>query len=288
VQNSMRLYRGQRIAASFLHREQAQKQYLTVDRSLWYEPKLLDLGAGDGGITKKLSAFYSNVYVTEMSQARASGSLDLTEWWSHMLTFPQGYGSPAIMRLFKVMQWRLRNEGFHIEDVEKWSSSPRRYDMISALNLLDRHYNPRKLLRDLHSLALRSNCCVLLAVVLPIHQYVEFHPSRKTTEADVRLAVEGSTIEEQASYLVEREFSPAGFKLMRWTKLPYLCEGDYYKESSEQMNWRNPPMAVHHKNLNSNRIGFSSSNVYFPQSAKANCASVAAYWQRIEAPTALA
>nr|CDJ84559.1 DREV methyltransferase domain containing protein [Haemonchus contortus] len=282
----MRLYRGQRIAASLLHREQVQKQYMTIDRSSWYEPKahllspqlrltffpsfldadtesfledsfatsssiclqiyyaffsfimsfllsktsingvlnrggmflfsphqlqgflnissdwnpddkqLLDLGAGDGGITKKLATFYSNVYVTEMSQ---------------------------------VMQWRLRNEGFHIENVEEWSSSSRRYDLISALNLLDRHYNPRKLLRDLHSLALRSNCLVLIAVVLPIHQYVEFHPSRRTTEADERLAVEGRTIEEQASFLVDREFLPAGFELVRWTKLPYLCEGDYYK-----------------------------------------------------------
>ncbi|KAK6032214.1 DREV methyltransferase [Ostertagia ostertagi] len=297
----MRLYRGQRIAASFLHREQAQKQYLTIDRSLWYEPKihlaspllqstfflsfldadtesfledsfttsssvclqlyyafvsfimsfflsktsingvlnrggmflfsthqlqeflnissdwdphnkqLLDLGAGDGGITKKLSAFFPNVYVTEMSQARASV-------------------------VFKVMQWRLRNEGFHIEDVEGWSSSSRRYDMISALNLLDRMRSGTTIHGNYYEISTRllfgQTVMFLLAVVLPIHQYVEFHPSRKTTEADVRLAVEGSTIEEQASFLVEREFSPAGFDLVRWTKLPYLCEGDYYKVCS--------------------------------------------------------
>lgn len=158
------------------------------------DKQLLDLGAGDGGITKKLAAFYGNVYVTEMSQ---------------------------------VMQWRLRNEGFHLEDAEGWSSTSRQYNLISVLNLLDRHYNPRKLLANLHSLALRSNCLVLMAVVLPMHQYVEFHPSRKSTQADVKLILRGKTLEEQASFLVEKEFMPAGFELVRWTKLPYLCEGDF-------------------------------------------------------------
>ncbi|KAK6041660.1 DREV methyltransferase, partial [Cooperia oncophora] len=215
------LHRG----GMFLFSTNQLQEFLDIPTGWNPENKqLLDLGAGDGGITKKLSAFYSKVYVTEMSQARTSG-------------FPAVY-----LRLFGfrryitvmslpcvVMRWRLRNEGFHVEDVEQWSSSTRRYDIISALNLLDRHYNPRKLLRDLHSLALRSNCNVLLAVVLPIHQYVEFHPSRKTTKADEKLAVEGRTIEEQASFLVAREFYPAGFELVRWTKLPYLCEGDYYK-----------------------------------------------------------
>lgn len=85
-----------------------------------------------------------------------------------------------------------------------------------------------------------------------MHQYVEFHPSRKSTQAggyksfyvclwkisskmqaflDVKLILRGKTLEEQASFLVEKEFMPAGFELVRWTKLPYLCEGDFNRVS---------------------------------------------------------
>ncbi|KAE9415147.1 hypothetical protein Angca_004520 [Angiostrongylus cantonensis] len=157
------------------------------------DKRVLDLGAGDGRVTKKLAAFYANVHTTEMSQ---------------------------------VMEWRLRSRNFIIEDVEAWSSSLYGFDLISVLNLLDRHYNPRKLLRDVYVAALRSNCSVLVAIVLPIDQYVEFHPSKRTNRADVRLKVKGNTIEQQASSLVENEFIPLGFQVVRWTKLPYLCEGD--------------------------------------------------------------
>uniref|UniRef100_A0A1I7WPJ0 Methyltransferase-like protein 9 n=1 Tax=Heterorhabditis bacteriophora TaxID=37862 RepID=A0A1I7WPJ0_HETBA len=156
--------------------------------------KLLDLGAGDGEITKKFSSIYGKIYVTEMSQ---------------------------------VMQWRLRQEGFNIVDVERWSSESRRYDLISALNLLDRHYNPQKLLADLHHAALYSNCLVLIGIVLPFKQYVEFHPSKKSSQPDTSLLLRGSSFEEQASSLVELEFIPHGFEVVRWTKLPYLCDGDF-------------------------------------------------------------
>ncbi|RCN50574.1 DREV methyltransferase [Ancylostoma caninum] len=261
----MQLYRGQRISSLILDREQSRKEFLTNDLSLWYEVKihllspllqstfskssidleteqflgnsfaisgsmclqillyflniiafqfknllleissflavnkllqLLDLGAGDGGITTKLSPFYGTIYTTEMSQ---------------------------------VMQWRLRQQNFHEEDVEKWSSTSRRYNLISALNLLDRHYNPKKLLSDLHELALHSNCYVLMAVVLPVHQYVEFRPSSADSRNNTRLKVSGNSFEQHASSLVENEFIPAGFEVVKWTKLPYLCEGDLNK-----------------------------------------------------------
>ncbi|CAJ0591970.1 unnamed protein product [Cylicocyclus nassatus] len=158
------------------------------------DKKLLDLGAGDGAITAKLSGIYGTIYTTEMSQ---------------------------------VMQWRLRQQHFLEEDVEKWSSTSRQYNLISALNLLDRHYNPRKLLADLHDTALRSNCYVLMAVVLPLHQFVEFRPSGSGSRSDTWLNVKGRSYEEHASSLVENEFIPAGFEVVKWTKLPYLCEGDF-------------------------------------------------------------
>ncbi|CAI4223477.1 unnamed protein product [Auanema sp. JU1783] len=157
---------------------------------------LLDLGAGDGGITQIYSNLFENIYATEMS---------------------------------KTMQFRLMAKGFNIEDVHDWPSGKRKYDLISALNLLDRHYNPEKLLKDLHQLAFRSKCPVLLGIVLPLKQYVEFHPSTRTHKPDVYLKVRGYTFEDHLQSLLSDILRPAGFELMKWTKLPYLCEGDFNK-----------------------------------------------------------
>ncbi|VDM47641.1 unnamed protein product [Toxocara canis] len=187
---------------------------------------MLDLGAGDGRVTSVIAQFYKNVAVTEASQ---------------------------------IMEWRLGQRGYKVLPLDKWPSIPDPLHLVSALNLLDRHFDPFTLLSDLYGLTLRTNALLLIAVVLPIRQYVEFHPNRKTTNAGssislliyslnvdktVRLKVfifwrkipfsknskinlKGGTLEEQANSLVEQVFVPAGFELIRWGKLPYLCEGDY-------------------------------------------------------------
>ncbi|KAJ1349972.1 Methyltransferase-like protein 9, variant 2 [Parelaphostrongylus tenuis] len=66
--------------------------------------RVLDLGAGDGSITEKLASFYGTIHTTEISQ---------------------------------VMEWQLRSKNFILEDVEAWSSSLLKFDLISVLNLLD-------------------------------------------------------------------------------------------------------------------------------------------------------
>lgn len=193
------------------------------------------------------------------------------------------------------MIWRLRQRGFTVVSKDDWFTSGN-YHLISALNLIDRHYNPSLLLSQIHSLASRSNSLVLIAVVLPFHQYVEFHPSRDTNRpgiyrahrvknpinkvvfviwntdevlflcsttqnlwfqsciichgwgdkhndesierivwigsicnvkiSDSIIVLKGETFEEQASSLMNDVFVPAGFHLLKWGKLPYLCEGD--------------------------------------------------------------
>ncbi|GMT03333.1 hypothetical protein PENTCL1PPCAC_25507 [Pristionchus entomophagus] len=158
--------------------------------------KLLDLGSGDGGVTRHLSALYDEVHVTEMST---------------------------------MMQWRLRQRGYVVVDANDWDKTHERYSLISALNLLDRHFSPRLLLSQLHKKALDSSCDVLLSLVLPIKPYVEFHPNGTSIRPDQYLAVAGHTLEEQVSSLVDGEFRLSGFEVVKWTKLPYLCEGDLHK-----------------------------------------------------------
>ncbi|VDK47118.1 unnamed protein product [Anisakis simplex] len=167
-----------------------------------YLKYMLDLGAGDGRVTSTIANFYKHVAVTEASQ---------------------------------VMEWRLRQRGYKVIPMNEWTKIDEPLDLVCALNLLDRHYNPMVLLNDLYRLTSRTNSLLLIAVVLPIRQYVEFHPNRKTNHAeelsvsDSRITVEGETFEEQATSLVEKVFEPAGFELVRWGKLPYLCEGDHAK-----------------------------------------------------------
>uniref|UniRef100_A0A915PPK1 DREV methyltransferase n=1 Tax=Setaria digitata TaxID=48799 RepID=A0A915PPK1_9BILA len=166
-----------------------------------YDKKLLDLGAGDGRITATMARLYGTVSVTEAS---------------------------------KVMEWRLKQYGFTIVPMDTWHQSGT-YHLVSALNLLDRHHSPTLLLDQLHSLTLRSNSLLLLAVVLPLHQYVEFHPTERTNQPDIhsyffpdtKILVNGETFEEQAGSLVVDVLEPAGFELVKWSKLPYLSEGDF-------------------------------------------------------------
>ncbi|VDN92035.1 unnamed protein product [Brugia pahangi] len=158
-----------------------------------HDKELLDLGAGDGQITTIMAQLYRTVSVTEAS---------------------------------KIMEWRLKQRGFKVVPMNMWYQYGT-YHLVSALNLLDRHYNPSLLLAQLHSVTLRSESLLLLTVVLPLHQYVEFHPTSRANRPDVKITIKGETFEEQAGSLVADILEPAGFELLKWGKLPYLSEGDF-------------------------------------------------------------
>lgn len=131
-----------------------------------------------------------------------------------------------------VMEWRLTQHHFKTLSVDKWAQSGP-YDLICALNLLDRHYAPSQLLQNLHSLALANDCFVLLSVVLPINFYVEFNLKEEKKQDLLFLPFSRNknnfkfnSFEKQAEILVNEVLIPAGFEIVRWTKLPYFSEGD--------------------------------------------------------------
>lgn len=142
------------------------------------------------------------------------------------------------------MEWRLRQKEFHVLPKDNWKTRGP-FNLISALNLLDRFYDPYKLLSDIHEVALRDDALVLMAVVLPLTQYIEFQvdgqkgnaPSElkiklfnhKPSILGSRIQVIGKTVQSHLNSLVRDVFKPAGFQAVRWTKLPYLCEGDVHK-----------------------------------------------------------
>lgn len=54
--------------------------------------------------------------------------------------------------------------------------------------------------------------------------YIFLGPSdHKPTEL---LPIRGETFEQQVDSLIQNVFIPSGFQVMRWTRVPYLCEGD--------------------------------------------------------------
>ncbi|KAF2898783.1 hypothetical protein ILUMI_07392, partial [Ignelater luminosus] len=107
-------------------------------------------------------------------------------------------------------------------NINNWHKS-RKYDVISCLNLLDRCDRPLLLLNQIKE-ALQPKGVALVAIVLPFLPYVEVGPSdHKPTEL---LPIRGQTFERQVDSLIHDVFIPSGFQVIRWTRVPYLCEGD--------------------------------------------------------------
>ncbi|XP_049874753.1 protein-L-histidine N-pros-methyltransferase isoform X2 [Pectinophora gossypiella] len=150
---------------------------------------LVDIGAGDGEVSRRFAHIYAEKYATEIS------------------------GS---------MRKALSNKGYSLLDIDEWWRA-RTFDCVCMLNLLDRCSKPRTMLRQARA-SLRPASHLLLALVLPYKPYVEVTPDHKPEE---RLPISGSTFEEQLSSFVSFMREEAGFELAAWSRAPYLCEGDF-------------------------------------------------------------
>lgn len=154
-------------------------------------PSLLDLGAGDGRPTTSMSGFFLKTFVTEVS-------------------------SP--------MRKLCSERGFTVLELDNWAVEPGAYDVISALNLFDRCDKPLSIIKDIHS-SLKDEGLLIVALVLPFQPYVESVPSHRPSEM---MSITGNTFADQVTSTVD-QFERIGFKLERWSRVPYLCEGDLSK-----------------------------------------------------------
>ncbi|KAB0389405.1 hypothetical protein E2I00_006201 [Balaenoptera physalus] len=106
----------------------------------WKTHRLLDLGAGDGEVTKIMSPHFEEIYATELSET---------------------------------MIWQLQKKKYRVLGINEWQNTGFQYDVISCLNLLDRCDQPLTLLKDIRSVLEPTRGRVVLALVLPFHPYVE-------------------------------------------------------------------------------------------------------------------
>lgn len=164
---------------------------------------LLDLGAGDGNVTQVMAEFYSKVYVTEVAST---------------------------------MRWKLARKGFSVLEIDGWQD--RKYDTISCLNLLDRCEYPLSILEQLKQ-SLMPDGQIVIALVLPYKPYVESGGSCDHKPRQF-LPLSGNSFEEQVNSMMGDVLEPMGFTVERWTRLPYLCEGDL----SQSYYWLNDAVFV--------------------------------------------
>lgn len=167
------------------------KMLLDLDESNPLD-NILDLGAGDGSVTQRFAQYYKNVYCTEKSST---------------------------------MVWRLGQRGFKTLEADDWHSSGHMFDTITCLNLLDRCDNPLDLLKLMHTRLKPGSGRLVVALVLPLNPYVEFGESNDKKPKQ-RLEVKGKSFEEQVDSAMKDVFQPAGYELVKFSKVPYLCEGD--------------------------------------------------------------
>uniref|UniRef100_A0A3Q3XKA1 Uncharacterized protein n=1 Tax=Mola mola TaxID=94237 RepID=A0A3Q3XKA1_MOLML len=161
----------------------------------WKAERLLDLGAGDGGVTEVMGVHFSEIYATEVSLP---------------------------------MKWHLQRRNYKVLGIDEWQQTSFQYDVISCLNLLDRCDDPLLLLRDIRRSLVPKTGRVILAAVLPFQPYVEI--GGKWQRPKEHLKVKGKTWEEQVMELSNEVFPGVGFEVEAVTRLPYLCEGDMYND----------------------------------------------------------
>uniref|UniRef100_M4B8J7 Methyltransferase type 11 domain-containing protein n=1 Tax=Hyaloperonospora arabidopsidis (strain Emoy2) TaxID=559515 RepID=M4B8J7_HYAAE len=101
------------------------------------------------------------------------------------------------------------------------------------LNVLDRADRPLTMLREIRELLEPETGVFLLAVVLPFSAFVEVGTQRLAPAEKLSmqggLCVENVAFEVAANLLWRNVLRPAGFKLRRFSRVPYLCRGDLHQ-----------------------------------------------------------
>jgi hypothetical protein len=210
-------------------------------------PLLVDIGAGDGGATSQLASKFAHTWASEASRAM---QIRLRGRGYRVVDFPACClsGDPSL-----VVGSCGAGDGDHLSadmrallggvPVEVLRASPP--CVLSCLNVLDRADRPMSLLRALHASLVavdrfvgsrvgqvggaRKAVC-LLALVLPWCPFVEGWSGHKEPTEAMPMSGgrcnQGVPFEAAVFTFVRNVLLPLGFRVVRWARVPYLCEGD--------------------------------------------------------------
>ena len=156
--------------------------------------RLLDVGAGDGGVTETLAPLFSRVETTETSRGMAR---------------------------------RLRARGYACHVVDLAEETPTAlvpgFDVVSLLHVLDRCARPRTLLAAAKALCAREGRLVV-AVPLPLSPHV--HVAGGTVDPEERLPETEGSFERCLVALVVEVLHPAKLRVCAVARTEYLSQGD--------------------------------------------------------------
>lgn len=160
------------------------------------QERLLDVGAGSGDVTATLAPLFGTVATTE------------TSW---------------------PMARRLRRRGYLCfrVDVAEVGVPDEPWDAISCLNVLDRCAAPLPLLRRLGQ-ALAPNGRLVLSMPLPYAPIVYDAGFTREPSEPLPLPAAGSW-EAGVAALAEDALAPAGLRVQRFARAPYVSAGDAYE-----------------------------------------------------------
>jgi SAM-dependent methyltransferase len=154
---------------------------------------LLDVGAGDGGVTAFLAPLFDRVVALETSR-------------------------PMVRRL------RARGLEARAHDLSRapLPGAPR-FQAVALLHVLDRCARPRSLL-DAALAHLEPGGALLVACPLPARPHVDV--GGHTVDPDEPLGIEGERFEDALASLERALLAPRGLVVERWARTAYLARGD--------------------------------------------------------------
>jgi SAM-dependent methyltransferase len=154
--------------------------------------RLLDVGAGDGNVTKEIAPLFDVVVTTELSGPMAR---------------------------------RLRASGFvcHEKDIAFETIDDPPFDVVALQNVIDRTTHPLTLLERVPSL-LAEGGRVVLSVPMPLRPAVYVGPA--ALDPEELLPVGTRDFESGVTALHSRVLRPRGYRVTALSRAPYLCRGD--------------------------------------------------------------
>lgn len=154
--------------------------------------RLLDVGAGDGEVTRQIAPLFTEIVTTEMS---------------------------------KPMVRRLRSKGYaahHCDIAFDPIDEPGSFDVVALQNVIDRTTHPLQLIESAFQL-LAPGGRVVIAVPLPLSPVV--YMGRAHVDPAEQLPVGAPNFESAVTALYEQVLVPCGCRVTALTRAPYLCSG---------------------------------------------------------------
>ena len=238
------LGRGKMFVLSEAHADFLVKECLGDDvDELRNTGSYLDIGCGEGEVTQKLARYFGSVVTTESSPQMAKRCADLHPEWTVIETDKisdvfvrareqnEDEDAKKISRKSTISKQRARAFFANIADETNNhninNNDAGKFDCVGMFNVLDRCDKPFTMLQEIRNLLKPETGLLVIAVVLPFRPFVELDDGRRRQPTEkLPIATPSSSWEAGVTDLFE-VFEQSGFKVLKFARVPYICEGDH-------------------------------------------------------------